>query len=134
MTNLQHQLSQRQQLVELATNALRSLHDDAMKIIQNLGGGGGNTHGGVVGGRRVGDEAVGADAHTLSPDSQLKYANLRRYFVHLNESIGKGIQFAGSSPTAKRCGRTCAPLSRIFCSASGKAARCKVSDRRKRTS
>ena len=46
-------------------------------------------------------EAVGPDARTLSSDPQSKYVNLRRYFVYLNESIGKGIQFAVFEPNGE---------------------------------
>jgi len=41
------------------------------------------------------------DARTLGSDPELKYVNLRRYFVYLNESISKGIQFAVFEPNGE---------------------------------
>jgi phage tail sheath protein FI len=38
------------------------------------------------------------DGRTLGSDPELKYVTLQRYFTYLNESIGKGIQFAVFEP------------------------------------
>src|SRR5256885_11633784 len=46
-------------------------------------------------------EAVGPDGRALGSNPQLKYVNLRRYFAYLNESIGKGIQFAVFEPDSE---------------------------------
>ena len=107
MVNLQHELSQRQQVVQLATNTLRALNDSAMEIIQNLGGGGGSTHGGVAASRRHGNEAAGADAPALSAAPELKYDKVQRYLVDLNALIGKAIQAAESESSGEElCEKT----------------------------
>jgi len=46
-------------------------------------------------------EATRPDGRTLGSDPELKYVTLQRYFTYLNESIGKGIQFAVFEPNGE---------------------------------